>query len=124
MLLSRLHDPVVTVTATITNNGSIAGAEASNAVWNVLGMLTNVFQIPQLYTSPPASANSAPFNLKGFDSVFLQPGDSQIVAFNLSRMSFSIWDVISQRWEIPTGVTVISVGASSRDLRLRGSITN
>ncbi|EMD41674.1 glycoside hydrolase family 3 protein [Gelatoporia subvermispora B] len=102
-----LHDPVVTVTATIKNNGTVAGAE-----------------VPQLYTSPPASANSAPFNLKGFDSVFLEPSESQVVTFNLSRMSFSVWDVVSQRWEIPTGVTEISVGASSRDLRLKGSITN
>ncbi|OCH96632.1 beta-glucosidase [Obba rivulosa] len=102
-----LHDPVVTVTATIKNNGSVAGAE-----------------IPQLYTSPPASANTAPFNLKGFDSVFLEPGETQVVTFNLSRMSFSIWDVVSQRWEIPTGATEISVGASSRDLRLEGTITN
>lgn len=120
----RLHDPVVTVTATIKNNGTVSGAEVSCVLQRLQCVLTHVVQVPQLYTSPPASANSAPFNLKGFDSVFLEPSESQVVTFNLSRMSFSVWDVVSQRWEIPTGVTEISVGASSRDLRLKGSITN
>ena len=81
-------------------------------------------QIPQLYTSPPASAKSAPFNLKGFDSIFLAPGESTTVTMQLSRFDFSVWDVVSQSWQIPSGVTGISVGASSRDLRLKGSITN
>ncbi len=81
-------------------------------------------QIPQLYTSPPASAKTAPFNLKGFDSIFLAPGESTIVTMTLSRLDFSVWDVVSQSWQIPSGATGISVGASSRDLRLKGSLTN
>ncbi|KAI0651675.1 beta-glucosidase [Trametes meyenii] len=97
-----LHDSVVTVTFTVTNNGTI----------------------PQLYTSPPASAKSAPFHLKGFDSVFLAPGESTTVTITLPRLAFSVWDVPSQSWQVAKGVTGISVGASSRDLRLKGSITN
>ncbi|KAI0374300.1 beta-glucosidase [Pilatotrama ljubarskyi] len=81
-------------------------------------------QVPQLYTSPPASAQSAPLNLKGFDAVFLNQGESKTVTFQLSRYDFSVWDVVAQRWEIPQGVTGISVGASSRNLKLKGSITN
>ncbi|OBZ78656.1 hypothetical protein A0H81_00648 [Grifola frondosa] len=99
--------PVVFVTFTLTNTGSLAGTE-----------------VPQLYTTPPLTAGSAPFNLKGFDSVFLESGQSQVVSLNLSRYDFSIWDVVSQRWEIPSGATAISIGASSRDLRLKGSILN
>nr|AAC26489.1 cellulose-binding beta-glucosidase [Phanerodontia chrysosporium] len=102
-----LHDSVVTVSFTLTNNGTVDGTE-----------------VPQLYLSPPASAKSAPQNLKGFDSVFLPAGASTTVSFELSRYSFSVWDVVSQSWQIPAGVTGISVGASSRDLRLKGSITN
>ena len=81
-------------------------------------------QVPQLYTSPPASAQSAPFNLKGFDAVFLNPGESKTVTFQLSRYDFSTWDVVAQRWEVVQGVTGISVGASSRNIQLKGSITN
>ncbi|KAI0824217.1 beta-glucosidase [Trametes gibbosa] len=102
-----LHNPVVTVSFTLTNTGSRAGTEASS-----------------LYTSPPASANTAPFNLKGFDAIFLNPGESKTVSFQLSRYDFSVWNVITQRWEIAQGVTGLSVGASSRDLKLKGSITN
>lgn len=103
----RLHNPVVTVAFTLTNTGSMAGTE-----------------VPQLYTSPPASANQAPNNLKGFDAIFLQPEESKTVTFELSRYDFSYWDVVSQSWQIAKGQTGISVGASSRDLRLKGSITN
>ncbi|KAI0085604.1 glycoside hydrolase superfamily [Irpex rosettiformis] len=102
-----LHDPVVTVTFTLTNTGQVDGME-----------------IPQLYTSPPASAKSAPNNLKGFDSVFLAVGASTTVSFELSRYDFSVWNVVSQQWDIPSGVTGVSIGASSRDVRLKGSITN
>ncbi|OJT11066.1 hypothetical protein TRAPUB_12437 [Trametes pubescens] len=102
-----LHDPVVTVTFTLTNTGSRAGTE-----------------VPQLYTSPPASANQAPFNLKGFDSVYLNPGETKTVTFQLSRYDFSVWNVVAQRWDIATGVTGLSVGSSSRNLKLKGSITN
>lgn len=102
-----LHDSVVTVSFTLTNTGAKAGTE-----------------VPQLYTSPPASANQAPNNLKGFDAVFLQPGESKTVTFELSRYDFSYWDVVSQSWQIAKGQTGISVGASSRDLKLKGSIAN
>ncbi|THH02894.1 hypothetical protein EW026_g96 [Hermanssonia centrifuga] len=81
-----LHEPVVTATFTLTNNGTVAGTE-----------------VPQLYTSPPAAAQSAPFNLKGFDSVYLAAGSSTTVTFNLSRYDFSTWDVAAQRWNIPSG---------------------
>ena len=103
----RLHDAVVTVSFTLTNNGTMDGTE-----------------VPQLYLSPPASAQSAPRNLKGFDSVFVPAGGSTTVSFSLSRYSFAVWDVVSQSWQIPAGATGLSVGASSRDIRLQGSITN
>ncbi|KAI0757133.1 beta-glucosidase, partial [Daedaleopsis nitida] len=102
-----LHDPVVTVSFTLVNTGDRAGTE-----------------VVQLYTSPPASANSAPLNLKGFDAVYLGPGESKTVSLQLSRYDFSVWDVVSQSWQIPAGETGISVGASSRNLKLKGSITN
>ncbi|KAI0271493.1 beta-glucosidase [Gloeopeniophorella convolvens] len=102
-----LHDPVITVSFTIKNNGTVDGTE-----------------IPQLYTSPPASANAAPFNLKGFDSVFIPAGQSKSVSLTLSRYDLSFWNTTTQRWEIPQGTTGISVGASSRNLLLKGSIAN
>jgi len=77
-----------------------------------------------VYLALPASANSPPKVLKGFDSVYLNPGETKVVTAQLSRLDLSIWDVGKQRWSIPNGSTGILVGASSRDIRLTGSITN
>ncbi|KAJ7476760.1 beta-glucosidase [Mycena latifolia] len=102
-----LHTPVVTVSFTVKNNGTIAGNE-----------------VPQLYLTFPASANTAPKNLKGFDSIFVTAGQSASVTMTLSRFDFSTWNVVTQRWEVATGTTTISIGASSRDIRLTGTIVN
>ncbi|KAK0246024.1 beta-glucosidase [Armillaria nabsnona] len=100
-----LHESVVQVGFTLKNAGSVAGHE-----------------IPQLYISLPSSANSPPQGLKGFDSVYLEPGESTTVTMELSRYSFAIWDVKAQKWSIPSGTSKISVGGSSRDIRLTGTL--
>ncbi|KAJ7262071.1 beta-glucosidase [Mycena rebaudengoi] len=102
-----LHDPVVTVKFTLLNNGTVSGKE-----------------IPQLYLTYPTAAKSAPKNLKGFDSISVGAGQSVAVTMTLSRFDFSTWNVATQRWEIATGTTTISIGASSRDIRLTGTIVN
>lgn len=102
-----LHEKVITVTFTLKNTGAVAGNE-----------------IPQLYISSPASSNSPPYVLKGFDSIHLSPGQSTLVTLQLSRYDLSIWNVVTQRWEIPGGATKITIGASSRDHRLTGTIQN
>jgi beta-glucosidase len=81
-------------------------------------------QIPQLYIGLPASADSPPKSLKGFDSVYLAAGQTKSVTMELSRFDLSIWDTAGQRWRVPAGTTDVLVGASSRDIRLRGSVTN
>ncbi|KAK0473186.1 beta-glucosidase [Armillaria novae-zelandiae] len=100
-----LHESVVEVGFTLKNVGKVAGHE-----------------VPQLYISLPSSANSPPQGLKGFDSVYLEPGESTTVTMELSRYSFAIWDVKAQRWSIPSGTSKISVGGSSRDTRLTGTL--
>ncbi|KAF7336426.1 Glycoside hydrolase family 3 protein [Mycena sanguinolenta] len=100
-----LHDPVVTVQFAVRNVGKVAGHE-----------------IPQLYVSLPASTHSPPRMLKGFDSVFVAPGETQQVTIQLSRFDFSIWDVVRQRWVVDSGQIGISVGPSSRNLPLTGSL--
>ena len=78
-------------------------------------------QVPQLYLSPPASANSPPYLLKGFDSVPLASGASTTVTFQVSRYDLSVWNVVTQRWTIARGTWGATVGASSRDRRLTGT---
>ncbi|KAJ7160088.1 glycoside hydrolase family 3 protein [Mycena filopes] len=100
-----LHAPVVTVHFTVKNTGQVGGHE-----------------IPQLYVSLPGSTNSPPRVLKGFDSVFVSPSQSQGVTIQLSRFDLAVWNVVQQRWQVPAGKIGISVGASSRDIRLNGSL--
>lgn len=124
MSLSSLHNTAYTVEATIKNNGTVAGHEVRmNRIPMHIIYSTWPLQIPQLYVSPPASAGSPPYLLKGFDSIYLTPGEQQTVTFNLSRYDLSIWDVVTQTWRVPSGNTGVTVGASSRDRRLTGTIS-
>jgi len=100
-----LHNPVFTVSFHLKNTGSVAGHET-----------------PQLYLSRPPSTQSPPYILRGFDSVFLHPSESTVVSFQLSRYDLSVWNVITQKWEVPRGDTRVIVAASSRDHRLSGVI--
>jgi beta-glucosidase len=102
---SGLYDTVATVTASITNNGTVTGAE-----------------VAQLYIGLPSSAPASPLKqLRGFQKVPLAPGASSTVTFSLRRKDLSYWDSGSQSWKVPTGAFSIYVGSSSRDIRLTGT---
>ncbi|KAH6987883.1 beta-glucosidase-related glycosidase [Ilyonectria sp. MPI-CAGE-AT-0026] len=97
-----LWESVYNVSISLTNTGKVYGAT-----------------VPQLYVTFPDStpAGTPPKQLRGFEKVWLQAGESQTVGFELMRRDISYWDIISQDWVIPTGEFVISVGFSSRDLK-------
>ncbi|KAF4543146.1 Beta-d-glucoside glucohydrolase protein [Lasiodiplodia theobromae] len=103
-----LYAPIATVTATITNSGDVGGAE-----------------VAQLYLSLPISTGvDVPVRqLRGFEKIDLAAGESGSVDFIIRRKDASYWDVASQQWVLPTGEYTVTVGASSRDLRLEGSLT-
>ena len=92
----------------VTNTGSLNGAT-----------------IPQLYVTFPESTpeGTPPKQLRGFEKVWLAPGQSQTVGFELMRRDISYWDIISQEWLIPSGEFTLSVGFSSRDLKEVAKIT-
>ncbi|KAI1795339.1 glycoside hydrolase superfamily [Ganoderma leucocontextum] len=100
-----LHRPAFEVSFQVRNTGKVNGGE-----------------IPQLYLHFPSSASEPPSVLRGFADVLLQPGQSQTVNLTLSRYDLSIWDSGAQGWRKPDGQFTFSVGASSRDFRLKGSI--
>jgi len=79
-------------------------------------------KIPQLYLHFPASSGEPTSVLRGFSNVELQPAEKQTVAITLSRYDLSIWDVERQGWRRPDGEIGVTVGASSRDGRLKGSV--
>ena len=95
------------VTLTVTNTGSVAGAE-----------------IVQLYVAKPDAKIFRPAQeLKGFAKVFLNPGESREVTIPLDDKAFRYWNVRTNHWEVEGGCYELRVGASCEDIRLRAVIT-
>jgi beta-glucosidase len=93
---------VLTVSMTVRNSGHKDGAE-----------------VVQLYVGDLAQNTfRAEKELKGFEKVFLRVGEQQKVKLQLDCRSFSCYDPSTQTWIIPEGNYRISVGSSSRDIRL------
>lgn len=79
-----------TVSVTIKNTGAFAGAE-----------------VVQLYICPPQNGLHRPIReLKGFQKVYLQPGEAQTVTFTLTDRSFAVWQ---DGWRIPGGTYTVCV---------------
>lgn len=91
---------------TITNTGSVSGGETA-----------------QVYVSAPKGGVFRPEKeLKGFAKVFLAPGESQRVHIALDRRAYAYWNIQLNDWAVEAGEYQILVGASSRDIRLAGSV--
>jgi len=88
----------------VTNTGRRAGAE-----------------IAELYVGEQNPTVPRPIKeLKEFQRVFLQPGDSKRVTLELDQRSFAFFDTARHLWVAEPGSYKISVGGSSRDLPLSG----
>jgi beta-glucosidase len=96
----------VTVSARVTNTGPVAGSE-----------------VAQLYLGDPAAASEPPRQLKGFQKVTLQPGESTTVHFTLSGHDLSYWNDAANGWVVADGRYQVYVGDSSAlaNLPLQGS---
>ncbi len=111
---SNLHVPgaaksgsTVTVNFDVTNTGTVKGAE-----------------VAQLYVSDPSAKVSRPEReLKGFEKVRLDPGQTKHVALELDARAFSYWDESAHNWKIDPGKFVIRVGGSSEDTPLVANLT-
>ena len=78
--------------------------------------------VPQLYLTYPAEAQEPPRQLRGFESLFLRPGQKSVVFFHLREKDFSIWDVASHSFVLFNGNFTLEVGYSSQDIALVGSV--
>ncbi len=94
------------VSFTIKNAGSVPGAE-----------------IAQVYVAAPKSGVFCPEKeLRGFARVELSPGETKRVFVRLPERAYQYWNVSENRWATAGGRYEILIGASSRDIRLRGSV--
>lgn len=104
---SRITDrDTLTVTVRVKNTGSRFGKH-----------------VVQLYVSDRGSAVLRPDReLKGFEKVALQPGESRDVTFVLEKRAFAYWNTQLHDWHVQTGEFGIELGRSSRDIALCGTV--
>lgn len=96
----------LTVTCKVKNVGSVAGKE-----------------VIQLYVQEKNPHVSRPDReLKGFEKVSLAPGQEKEMRFVLDKRSFAYYEVRLHDWYVETGEYTVEIGASSRDIRLSGSV--
>ncbi|MHB8466767.1 MAG: beta-glucosidase [Acidimicrobiales bacterium] len=93
-----------TVTLGVTNTGTRRGSE-----------------VVQLYV---CRAEGPAKELKAFAKVTLDAGESTSVRLELNRRSFATWDTAAHDWVVVPGAYQLAIGASSRDIRHRVSITS
>jgi beta-glucosidase len=97
----------IKATFSIRNAGDRAGAE-----------------VAQLYVEPVKPAVERPIKeLKGFEKVFLAPGESKELSVTLDERAFAYFDPASKKWKSDPGEYDICIGASSRNIKLRKRIT-
>ncbi|WP_182113126.1 glycoside hydrolase family 3 C-terminal domain-containing protein [Actinotalea sp. JY-7876] len=98
--------PRVRASFTVTNTGARAGKE-----------------VAQVYVSDDEATVFRPDQeLKGFTKVALEPGASTRVEVELDARAFACWHPALGRWVVEPGTFTVLVGASSRDVRLRGAV--
>jgi beta-glucosidase len=101
------EEAVVRARFTLTNTGPVAGKE-----------------VVQVYVGDVACSVDRPVReLKAFTKVELAPGRSTPVEFELRARDLSFFSPAHDRWVLEAGDFDISVGASSRDLRLTTTVT-
>ena len=89
------------VSVTVKNTGDVAGAE-----------------VVQLYISDPECSVVRPAKeLKAFRKVFLQPGESAKVVFDITEEALSYFDADAHKWVVEPGEFIAHVGSSSDDIR-------
>lgn len=86
---------------TVTNTGKYPGAE-----------------VVELFVKAPADSGYRPVReLRGFQKVFLAPGERKTVSFSLNDRSFAVW---SEGWKVPKGIYAIEIGGLSADAEIDG----
>ncbi|KAK0666909.1 family 3 putative glycoside hydrolase [Cercophora samala] len=101
---AALYDILYTVTADITNTGSIVGDE-----------------VVQLYVSL-GGPDDPKVVLRDFGKLRIEPGQTAQFRGVLTRRDLSNWDVVSQDWVISEHTKTVFVGRSSRDLSLSAAL--
>lgn len=97
----QIKEPeTVQVTVEVTNTGNMPGKE-----------------VVQLYVEPKSSRMIRPVReLKAFDKIELQPGETKTAVFQLDARAFACWNTDIHDWFIETGNYEIQIGRSAEEV--------
>ena len=95
-----MNNDMPSVTVEVTNTGDRAGA-----------------QVIQLYVQDVKATVDRPVKeLKAFQKVFLQPGETQTVTLSLTERAFQFYDEATHGWKAEPGKFNLLIGTSSQDI--------
>lgn len=104
--IEPLKDNAFMVKVDIKNTGKRSGAE-----------------VVQVYVRDVECSLERPEKeLKGFQKIFLEPGEKQTVQITLNRDAFSFYHPEKKQWIKEPGEFEIQVGGSSKNIRMKDSI--
>ena len=107
--LARAADGGLDVSFRLRNAGAVASDE-----------------VPQVYLAAPekapAGAQFAPRALAAFGRVNVAAGETKGVALHVGLRRLQYWSTSQNKWALASGSRTIHVGASSRDLRIKGDV--
>jgi len=93
-------DGKLNATVTITNTGKLAGQETAELyIRDMIGSVTRPLK-----------------ELKGFQKVFLQPGESKMISFTIGTDDLKFYD-INMKYTYETGDFKLFIGTSSQDVK-------
>lgn len=99
-------DESLTLSFEVTNTGDVFGKE-----------------VVQLYVQDLTHSVIRPIKeLKNFEKISLEPNETKIVTFTLSKRDFAYYETRISDWYVSTGNYRLLVGASSTDIRLQKTI--
>ncbi|WP_197492191.1 glycoside hydrolase family 3 N-terminal domain-containing protein [Arachidicoccus ginsenosidimutans] len=79
-------------------------------------------EVPQLYIHQKYASTVRPrLQLRAFDRIHLKAGETKTVTFFITDEQLRNWTA-QEKWEVEKGEYEILIGASSNDIRLKGSI--
>lgn len=96
----------IKVTVDVSNTGSCTGKD-----------------VVQLYVSAKDSKVIRPVReLRGFEKVELQPGETKTVSFELDSRAFAYWNKDISDWYVETGAYEIQIGKNAQEILLSAEV--
>lgn len=105
--LSAAKNDIINVSLDLTNSGEVDGSE-----------------VVQLYVGFESSKiDRSAKELKGFEKVAVAPGETKMVTIPIKVEDLAYYNVDKKDWEVENITYSVYIGASSKDIRLKGEFS-